>query len=72
MERVEKVRDRGGIVVRNVKLFDCGHPDVLIIIIIIRQQIKCTSNTSTFIVYDRLHVSTFIGSSSGLLVESSH
>jgi len=47
--------------------FDSGNPDVLII----QQQIKCTSNTSTFILYDRLHVSTLIGSSSGLQVELS-
>jgi len=38
----------------------------------LQQQIKGTSNTSTFIKSDWLHVSTLIESSSGLPVESSH
>jgi hypothetical protein len=49
--------------------FDSGHPDVLVVI---RQQIKGMSNTSTFIIYDWLHVLTLIGPSSGPPVESSH
>jgi len=38
----------------------------------LQQQIKVTSNASTFIKSDWLHVSTLIGSSSSLPVESSH
>ena len=49
--------------------FDTGHPDVLVVL---QEQIKGTSNTSTFIKSNWLHVSTHTGSSSGLLVESSH
>jgi len=48
---------------RLIVIFDSGHPDVLVVL---QQQIKGTSNTSTFIKDDWLHVSTLIGSSSGL------
>jgi len=49
--------------------FDSGHPDMLEVL---QQQTKGTPNTSTFIKNNWLHVSTLIGSSSRLLVESSH
>ena len=41
-------------------------------LIVLQQQIKGTSNTSTVIKSGWLHVSTLTGSSSGLPVESSH
>ena len=49
--------------------FDSGHPDVLVVI---RQQIKGTSNTSKSIIYDWLRVLTLIGPSTGPPVEPSH
>ena len=49
--------------------FDRSHPDVLRSIKIIKQY---TSSTQQFIIQDWLHVSTPIGSSSGLLIESRH
>jgi hypothetical protein len=50
-------------------LLDLRHPDVLPVIA--ENKTNGTSNTSIFISRSRLHVSTLIASSSGLLFETS-
>jgi len=52
-----------------IMLFDLRHPVVLPEIA--ENEINSMSNTSTFINRSRLHVSTLIGSSSGLLFKTS-